>query len=216
MVFKSIERIKNALPEVSHIIMFYNNGIVFETTLDQSINIPKIGEIFAQIVENFKQIYNLTKFDLEKYNKIICETEAFSIILLKLGEESNIALFFKAEESRELKLSAIRRYLLKIEELIDMDKNDIIIQNILKTEEEIRLLKEELEVKQKNIKELKDLSEKPIETTESEYEVTFAKKCDELEKLCYNIEETILEKEKLIDSLKEEIRKKKSHLSIDS
>ncbi|MBD3214479.1 MAG: hypothetical protein GF311_17840 [Candidatus Lokiarchaeota archaeon] len=125
MVFKSIEGIKNALPEVLHIVMFYNNGIVFETTLEQTINIPKVGEILAQVVDNFKQIYDISNFNLNKYNKIICETDEVSIILIKLGEESNIALFFKAEESRELKLSAIRRYLTKIEELIDMDKNEI-------------------------------------------------------------------------------------------
>jgi len=207
LVFKSIEKIKAALPEVIHIVMFYNNGITFQTTFEQSINIPKLGENLAQIIGNFNQIYDLTNQESKKYEKIIFETEEVSIIILKLGEDSNIALFFKAEESKELKLHAIKRYLTKIEELIDMDKKELILQEILQYEADIENLRKDLQSKKEKINELKNL---PLENTQYESNVVIDKECDNLQEECSKIETIISDKQKLINLLKEEIQKKDS------
>ncbi|MFO7794714.1 MAG: hypothetical protein ACQERB_00730 [Promethearchaeati archaeon] len=210
MVFKSIEKIKTALPEVIHIVMFYNNGIIFQTTFEQSINIPKLGENLAQIIGNFNQIYDLTNQESKKYEKIIFETESVSIIILKLGEDSNIALFFKGEESKELKLHAIKRYLTKIEELIDMDKKELILQEILHYEADIENLKKDLQSKKEKIDELKNLKNLPLENTQYESNVVIDKECDNLQEDYNKIETNISDKQKSINQLKEEIQKKDS------
>ena len=148
MVFKNIQRIQAALPEVKHIAMFYNNGIIFQTTFEQEINIPKLGENLAEILNHAKKLYDISNYNFENYKKIIFETDDMSIIILKLGEDSNLALFFKKEEEKELKLTAIKRYITRIEELIDMDERELIIQQIIAKEEEIKQLKESLNEKE--------------------------------------------------------------------
>ena len=155
MVFKNILRIKAALPEVKHVVMFYNNGTIFQTTFEQEINIPKLGENLAEILNHIRKFYDISNYNFDNYKKIILETNDMSIIILKLGEDSNIALFFRKEEEKELKLTAIKRYITRIEELIDMDERDLVIQNILVKEEEIKHLKELLSEKEKIGEELK-------------------------------------------------------------
>ncbi|MFX1279712.1 MAG: coiled-coil domain-containing protein [Promethearchaeota archaeon] len=154
MVFKNILRIKSALPEVKHVVMFYNNGTVFQTTFEQETNIPKLGENLAEIINHITKLYEICDYNFEKYKKIIFETDDISVIILKLGEESNIALFFKKEEEKELKLTAIKRYMTRIEELVDMDEKELIIQDILTKEEENKHLKEKLQERQKEIEKL--------------------------------------------------------------
>ncbi len=105
--------------------MFYNNGTIFETTFSQDINIPKLGENFAEILERFRKLYELLNFELIRYEKLIFETENISIFIIKLGEESNIALFFQKEEPTDINLKPIRKHLDRIQELIDMDKEEL-------------------------------------------------------------------------------------------
>jgi len=136
MVFKNIKRIQTALPEVLHIVMFYNNGTIFQTTFEQDINIPKLGENIAEILSHVQKLYEICNFDLVDYKKLIFETENISLIIIKLGENSNLGLFFKKEEDKDLKLNAIRRYLSRIEELIDMDKAELERQALENKEED--------------------------------------------------------------------------------
>ena len=131
-------KIKAVLPEVKHVAMFYNNGTIFQTTFEQEINIPKLGENLAEILNHTKKLYDICNYNFEVYKKIIFETDDMSIIILKLGEDSNIALFFKKEEEKELKLTAIKRYMTRIEELINMDERGLILQDIIAKEEEIK------------------------------------------------------------------------------
>ncbi|MEJ2250071.1 MAG: hypothetical protein P8Y70_14300 [Candidatus Lokiarchaeota archaeon] len=144
MVFKSIERIKTALPEVIHIVMFYNNGTIFQTTFDQEINVPKLGENIAEVLEHVRKVYEFCNFKLDPYKKLIFETDNVSMIILKLGEDSNIALFFEKEEDKELRLTSIKRYLNRIEELIDTDIKELKLQEILNLEGEIKSLNSKL------------------------------------------------------------------------
>lgn len=154
LVFKNINRIKSALPEVKDVAMFYNNGTIFQTTFEQDINIPKIGENLAEILNHMRKLYEICQIKINNYEKVIFETDNLSIMILKLGEESNIALFFKKEEDEVLKISAIRRYLAKIEDLVDMDKNEIIFQEILSKEDELKKNQERFKIIESKLKEL--------------------------------------------------------------
>jgi len=156
MVFKNIARIKAALPEVLHIVMFYNNGTIFQTTFEQEINVPKLGENLTEFLNHIKHVYEICNFKLDDYKKLIFETEDISVIILKLGEESNIALFFQKEEVTDIKLSSIRRYLTRIEELIDMDEKEIFLQEILAKEEQIKKTEDLLQSKQRTIQNLQE------------------------------------------------------------
>lgn len=178
MVFKNISRIKATLPEVMHIVMFYDNGTIFQTTFEQDINIPKLGENLAEVLNHMRKLYEISQIPLKSYEKVIFETDNASIMILKLGEESNIALFFKNEEDESLKISRIRRYLKRIEELIDMDKREIILQEILTKEENLKRLEEksiEIQEKIKNIREKvfeinKDIPDQKMDLLTNEFE----------------------------------------------
>ena len=152
MVFKNITRIKSALPEVLHVVMFYNTGTIFQTTFEQEINIPKLGVHLAEVLNHMRKLYDICQIHVEKYEKIIFETENVSIMILQLGEDSNLALFFKQEEDEVLRINKVRRYLTRIEELIDMDKKELIVQEIIAKEEQLKDLYNKLE-------NLKDISE---------------------------------------------------------
>ena len=171
MVFKNIQRIKKAMPEVIHVVMYYNNGTVFQTTFEQNINIPKLGENLAEILEHIKKLYELCNFKFEKYDKLIFETDEISTIVLKLGEDSNIALFFRKEEDITLKLTAIKRYLSRIESLVDMNEKELLIQEILAKEEELITLKTNLQLKQELLSEKLNSYEKTKEENKEEFEL---------------------------------------------
>jgi hypothetical protein len=189
MVFKSIERIKAALPEVLHAVMFYNNGVVFQTTFDQEINVPKLGENIAEVLEHIRKVYNFCDFKLDPYKKLIFETENISMIILKLGEDSNIALFFEKEKEKELRISAIKRYLNRIEELIDMDRKELKLQEILNEEKELKSLNSKLE-------ELKNIQENL--TKEKEFEDKITQESENSQKLT----QINMEIDKLMDQIK--------------
>jgi len=198
MVFKNIVRIKTALPEVLHIVMFYNNGTVFQTTFEQDINIPKLGENLTELLNHIKNVYEICNFKLDDYKKLIFETEDISVIILKLGEESNIALFFKKEEVTDIKLSSIRRYLTRIEELIDMSEKEIFLQEILVKEEQIKKIQDLLHSKQQTIQNLQE-NLKYLDTDEHQEE--FKK----VEKEIKVLEEESIELKKEITNNNEEI-----------
>ncbi|MFX1241927.1 MAG: hypothetical protein ACFFA7_11830 [Promethearchaeota archaeon] len=207
MVFKNIQRIQAALPEVKHIAMFYNNGIIFQTTFDQDINIPKLGENLAEILNHARKLYEISHYNFENYKKIIFETFDMSIIILKLGEDSNIALFFKKEEVQELKLTAIKRYITRIEELIDMDERELIIQDILFKEEEIKQLKALL-TENENVTE--ELNKLLINIEKGEIvgdKKEIMSKLNNIDIDCVNLRKDIEKHTKEIEQLKEKIEK---------
>ncbi len=205
IVFKNITRMKAALPEVLHIIMFYNNGTVFQTTLEQEINIPKLGENLAELLNNIRNVYSLCNFKLEGYKKLIFETDDISIIILKLGEESNIALFFKKEEDKELKLTAIKRYITRIEELIDMDEKEIILHEVLEKEEQLRNLQVLLNNKEQNVKELQE----KMNLFDKEESKSIQKEINSIQQEIIKLEKEIINYNEDIFKLRELIEKEK-------
>ncbi len=188
MVFKNINRIKSALPEVKHIVMFYNNGTIFQTTFEQTINIPKLGENLAETLNHIRSLYEICNYKMEPYKKLIFETEDMSVIILKLGEESNIALFFEKEQDRELRLTAVRRYISNIETLIDMDEKELILNEILTKEDELKKLSAELQKKRELIESFKsnllEFVPKELETKQNDLKNTIVateQECSDLE-----------------------------------
>ncbi|MFX1378210.1 MAG: hypothetical protein ACFFA4_03880 [Promethearchaeota archaeon] len=207
MVFKNILRIKAALPEVKHIAMFYNSGIIFQTTFEQETNIPKLGENLAEILNHARKLYDISNYSFENYKKIIFETDDISIIILKLGEDSNIALFFKKEEEKELKITTIKRYMTRIEEIIDMDEKELIIQEILLKEEEIKRLRELLSERENKIEQLNiELSniEKAVIEGDSKKINT---ELNDLSLESVNLKQELEKKSNEIEHLKEKIEK---------
>lgn len=172
MVLRSIERIKIALPEVEHIVMFYNDGTVFKTTFDREksdINIPKLGENMAEILEHIRALYEICEYSLTAYRKLVFETEDVNLVLLKVGEDTNIAFFFKKD--RKIRIRTIRRYIKKIEDLIDVDRIELMQQEIEQIEEKLKQLFVQLEPKMEEINALRDkLKEEEEEEREEEDE----------------------------------------------
>lgn len=168
--------------------MFYNNGTIFQTTFEQSINIPKLGENLAETLNHIRSLYEICNYKMEPYKKLIFETEDMSVIILKLGEESNIALFFEKEQDRELRLTAVRRYISNIETLIDMDEKELILNEILTKEDELKKLSAELQKKRELIESFKsnllELVPKELETKQNDLKNTIIateQECSDLE-----------------------------------
>ncbi len=223
MVFKSIEKIKSVLPEVIHIVMFYNDGMVFQTTFDSSKNIPKLGENLAESLSHIKKILDICQVESSSYKKLVYETKEITVIILKLGENSNIALFLKNLKEEDVNYQSIRRYLYRIERLIDMDKIEIDKEELNQKEEEMHKLEELL---QSNLNELEKLKQdsndlgtqinhikEEIEKTEKELEnneVLLKNRKDELNEIEKDMDETTIEKQKEeLEEIEENIKKNK-------
>lgn len=209
MVFKNIQRIKNALPEVIHVAMFYDNGTIFQTTFEQTINIPKLGENLAELLNHVRRIYEVSNLKLEVYKKLIVETDDISVIVLKLGEESNLALFFRKEEDQELKLQSIKRYITRIEELIDMDKSELKLQELIIKEEELKYLHTFLKPKEQEIQDLEnELEKNKIDLNQQEID-KISQNIEVIEGECAKLKEQIEFKENEIARIQEEIEKER-------
>ncbi|MFW9994053.1 MAG: coiled-coil domain-containing protein [Candidatus Odinarchaeota archaeon] len=141
-ILMNIERIKKALPEVEHVVMFYDDGTVFKTTFDKPVNIPKLGENISAILTHVRSMYGISNYKVKgDIQKLVIETGDVDVIILKLGEESNLALFFrKSTEEGGLQIDSVKHYIEKIEDLLDIDL--------------IELLKQEIESKVKHLDEL--------------------------------------------------------------
>ncbi len=210
MVFKSLEGIKNALPELLHSVMFYNNGIIYQTTFEQNLNIPKIGENLAELVTYVQKIYDLCDFKVDEFKKIIFETDDISMILLKLGEDTNIALFFRKESNIDQKLKSIRRYLKKIEQLIDMDQIDLKMQELEVKDKELKEYQADLLMKQNELKEMKRKLLEAERSDNLENYKLLSKEFNDIKESYQDLENKIEEKQKNITQIKEEIEKEKS------
>ena len=124
--------------------MFYNNGTVFHTTCDKIINIPKLGENISETLAYIQKIYENSNYDLVDYKKLIFETDNISLIILKLGENSNMALFFKKIRNIERKIRSIHRDIEMAEELLDVDRTELVEQELENKESQLMELKLEM------------------------------------------------------------------------
>jgi predicted RNase H-like nuclease (RuvC/YqgF family) len=192
--------------------MFYNNGTIFQTTFEQEINVPKLGENLAEILNHTRKLYEISNYKFQDYKKVIFETDDLSIIILKLGEDSNLALFFKKEVEKELKLTAIKRYITRIEELIDMDERELILQDIISKEEEVKNLKEILHKKKDKLMNLRNqLSDIEKGINEGDQK-KILKDLNDLDLECVNLNRDLEKRESEIRQLKEKIEKSHKHV----
>jgi len=122
---KILNNIKQDLPGLLDYIIFYNTGIVFQSTCPEKANVPAICANLNEIIKIFKQSLSCYDNTSNEYQKIIFETQKYITIILKLGKNSNLALFFDKEVVDEVNIRPIQENLSKLEELIDMDKGDL-------------------------------------------------------------------------------------------
>ncbi len=157
-IHKTMDRIRRALPEVEHIAMFFDDGTVFQTTFEQfeeSVNIPKLGEDLADILSSFRKLYEICNYDFKNYNQLLFDTESVDILFIRLGENSNLALFFrKLVVDGELQINSIKKYITKIEKLIDIGQMDLIERDIRRKDRDLKHLYENMDEKLEKQKEL--------------------------------------------------------------
>ena len=96
MISHNIEQIKQLLPEVEEVMIFYDDGLVYQSSFDQSAtNIPQCGKELSNILTNIKNLYELVDFKIKGMPTLIFETEGMDMIITKIGERTNLVLFFR-------------------------------------------------------------------------------------------------------------------------
>ncbi|MCK5142016.1 MAG: hypothetical protein KAQ70_07470, partial [Candidatus Heimdallarchaeota archaeon] len=200
MVQKTIDRIRRALPEVEHIAMFFDDGTVFQTTFEQfeeSVNIPKLGDDLADILSSFRKLYEVCNYDFKNYNQLLFDTESVDVLILKLGENSNLALFFrKLVVDGELQINTIQKYITKIEKLMDIGQMDLIERDIRRKDRDLKHLYEHMDEKLEKQKELQML------LGASKSDISDIEKIEsEIHELTENIKQLELEKEQSVEEI---------------
>ena len=213
MIEKTIERIKKTLPEVDHVVMFYNDGTVFHTTFEHTVNIPKLGENISMSLAHIQKIYETCNYDLASYNKLVFDTNDVSVIILKLGENSNLALFFKKKIRRvELKIRSIRRYIELAEDLLDVDRIELVEQEM--EAKESQLMESKLQFGSQQYK-LITLQEFQNEVEDEEKKKKISKEVEKVNREISRIKEEIDKKLAEIANLKGEIKREESSIDDD-
>jgi len=148
-MIKNIERLKAAIPEIFHLVMFYDDGTIFQTTFQQ-VNVPQIGENFAESIKHIAKLFEICKIENEPYTRLIYETKTYIILVFKVGEQSNLALFFR-KGLEEPHISAIKNFIYRIQAVMDTDKIDLDKQALEKQKTELSALEQELKTKLESI-----------------------------------------------------------------
>jgi hypothetical protein len=126
MVLKNIQKIKEKLPGVKYIVLFYNNGLIFQSTFaPEVVNIPDLGRDLANLVNGFQDVVEESHFEAAPFQKLIYETAHVVVVIIALGEDSNLALFFEGGKRAEFHIESIRTYLEQIKDLVDTDQAEI-------------------------------------------------------------------------------------------
>ena len=205
MIEETIEHIKKKLPEVEHIVMFYNDGTVFHSTFEK-INIRKLGDNISETLANMRRIYEICNYEWEDYTRLVFDTKEINLLILKLGENSNVALFFKKIHRKgDLKIHTIKRYLAKVEDLLDTDQDELVIQEMESKEDELDELKLQMGSQQYK---LITLEEYQNETMDEDKKKGISKEIDKVNKEILRIKEIIDKKIAEINELKENLKRK--------
>ncbi len=213
MIENTIERIKKILPEVEHVVMFYNDGTVFHTTFEHTVNIPKLGNNFSETLVSIQKMYEICNYDFTSYNKLVFDTDDINVIVLKLGENSNLALFFqKKKRAGELKIRSIRRYIELAENLLDVDRVELVEQELESKESQLKELKLQLGSQQYK---LFTLEEFQIETHDEEKKKEVAKEIEKANREVIRVKEAIDKKMVEIANLKKDIEREKASTGSD-
>ena len=130
--------------------MFYDDGTVFQTTFKEPINVPEIGTNLGHSLKHIRALFETAQIELKHFTKLIYETENYLVIIIRLGEGSNLALFFEKGQEQP-KISSIRRYLYRIEDLIDTDRLELEKYALEDKKSELIALKQEYNLKLEQI-----------------------------------------------------------------
>ncbi len=213
MIENTIERIKKILPEVEHVVMFYNDGTVFHTTFEHTVNIPKLGNNFSETLASIQKMYEICNYDFTSYNKLVFDTDDINVIVLKLGENSNLALFFqKKKRAGELKIRSIRRYIELAENLLDVDRVELVEQELESKESQLKELKLQLGSQQYK---LFTLEEFQIETHDEEKKKEVTKEIEKANREVIRVKEAIDKKMDEIANLKKDVEREKASTGSD-
>ncbi|MFX0124747.1 MAG: hypothetical protein ACFFAE_14045, partial [Candidatus Hodarchaeota archaeon] len=139
-----------------------------------------------------------------EYNRLVFDTNDVNVVILKLGENSNLALFFrKIRKKGELRIHTIRRYLEKVEDLLDIDQNELVVREMESKEDML----DELKLKMGSQKyKLITLREYQIEIQDEEKKKEVSKEIDKVNREIMRIKEEIDKKIIEINSLKEDLK----------
>ena len=120
-----MEKIKAKLPGVMEIIMFYNDGTIFQTTLPPNCNIPEFGNDLCQTLVSLAHVLGLYDKKTNQYRKLFYETDKYLLVIIKLGEDSNLALILDNTLQGEFQIAPIQQYIQRLQDLLDMDREEI-------------------------------------------------------------------------------------------
>ncbi|OLS14466.1 MAG: hypothetical protein RBG13Loki_1951 [Promethearchaeota archaeon CR_4] len=119
MVLHDFEQIKKDFPEILHTALFLGNGMVMETTLShEQVNIPVLGKKLVEMIDRMQDLLETSGFHNKVFQKIIFEVEDVVIIVLKLKEGDNLALFFEGRKFFEKYGPTFRQFLANLERTI--------------------------------------------------------------------------------------------------
>jgi predicted regulator of Ras-like GTPase activity (Roadblock/LC7/MglB family)/flagellar biosynthesis chaperone FliJ len=159
MVLKNIRRIQETLPNVLHVIMFYNDGTVFQTTFDPPVNIPKLGVNLSEIIAHFKTLKEFCNMEFGLLKNAIFETKNVIIGIIRIGEESFMAIFMENRGEKGIDFEPIKKYIGRLEYLVDMDRIEIEKEGLLAHQRDLEEAKKKLE----NLGALKNSTEKKLD-----------------------------------------------------
>jgi hypothetical protein len=126
-----VKRIKEKIDLLENVVTFYNDGMVYFSNFPQEINIPNLGSKFAMILRDLNAIQIISgkqpnvEFEYD-YKRVIYEIKDYIVMIIKLGQDSNIALFFKSENTKKINISCIQEELGIIEKLIDTTEEELV------------------------------------------------------------------------------------------
>lgn len=121
MAIEKIQAIHNMLPGVQSVSLFYDNGIIYQTTINHELDIPVIGKNLAHFVQEMQLLAENCKDPEDKYQKMTIDTEKSVYIILRLGEQSNMALKFIKAEYQKNSLGKIEEIIEKLKNVVDLN-----------------------------------------------------------------------------------------------
>ena len=126
-----VEKMKEKLPELEDVVTFYNDGMVYYSSFPDQINTPILGKTLSNLIQNTMSVNELllefhdADHIQDKLRKIFFEIGGKTVLVLKLGEDSNIALFLAHKRIREIEIKCIKDDLALLEDMIDTTKDEL-------------------------------------------------------------------------------------------
>ncbi|SRR6056297_596614 len=133
IIERLFKKIKDELPHLENAVTFYNDGTVYFSSFprgENEVNTPHLGIKLAEVIKSLHSIQLICEAvpkteEQYKYKRIMYETQQYLIIIIDLGQDSNIALFFKHVKGEDVNISCIKEELDILEDLIDTTEEEL-------------------------------------------------------------------------------------------